>query len=210
MADVLSQADIEAIQDSIAPATGDELVSTIEVWRKHHYKDGTIPGGGGVDAYGMPLNEGSVETKPDDRFEKIAEYPARITGGGKGSEPTIGDQTVPVSPWTITINWALNPDIAADDKLLVGRTPWVASTTYSAGDVVQPTESNERYYTCITAGESGATAPEWWREPIGVTVLDGDVVWEYTDKLRTFEVKDPGGETSYKVVRLVKCEEVKQ
>lgn len=145
MADVLSADDIASIQDDVAPAAGDELVAEVEVWRMPANADGVVAGGAGVDQYGDPV-VGDVSV-PSSVPVLVATYPARISNAGVGAEVPWGSQDVNVNKYTVTINWALNPDIQGGDYLMSGG--------------------------------------------------------------RRFEVIDPGGDTTYKVVRMVKVQEVK-
>jgi len=91
------------------------------------------------------------------------------------------------------------------------RKVWKASTRVVVGELVQPVASNGRYYRCTVAGITGASEPAFpaGDTPKGATFSDGAATWEYVDKLRTFEVKDPGGETTFKVSRVVGAEEIK-
>jgi hypothetical protein len=54
---------------------------------------------------------------------------------------------------------------------------WVASTGYSLGDAVIPSNPTGLRYVCTTAGTSGATQPQW-PSVIGDTVVDGSAEWE--------------------------------
>jgi hypothetical protein len=62
-------------------------------------------------------------------------------------------------------------------KTLKG-TAWQATTAYSLGDVVVPTEGLENgwKYECTTAGTSGASEPAWPTQE-GATKTDGSVTW---------------------------------
>ena len=51
---------------------------------------------------------------------------------------------------------------------------WSANTSYVIGDTVVPSNANNFYYTCTTAGISGATEPPNWTPS---AVVDGTVVW---------------------------------
>jgi hypothetical protein len=51
---------------------------------------------------------------------------------------------------------------------------WQANYAYTVGTIVQPPTANGNYYTCITAGTSGATQPSW---PSSGTVTDYGVTW---------------------------------
>lgn len=71
-------------------------------------------------------------------------------------------------------NWILQDYIPTSNPF---QTPsWQASTTYSAGDKVEPTTPNGYYYKCITAGTSDIAEPTW-PTTIGQTVNDGTCVW---------------------------------
>ena len=54
--------------------------------------------------------------------------------------------------------------------------PWAASTSYSAGDVVQGTAATDMWMA-TTSGTSGGTEPTW-TATIGDTVTDNDITWE--------------------------------
>jgi hypothetical protein len=213
--DILSALEITDIQDQIAPAVGDEMSSVLEFWDFVTPELGeTIPDGGvGIGNVGMPVEEGSDPARPDQKRDKLAEYPAQIVGGWQGTEEEFGAQVVSASRYTIFFNAADDPQIGGGARLLVKRDEWAATTAYSVGDVVQPTTSNGRFYVCKTAGTSDAVEPEF-EAPVypDVTVddLDDDtVVWEYGGYLRSFEVKLPGGKVTYEVLRRVLCEEIK-
>lgn len=217
MAELLTADDIQDIQSAVAPALSDEEVSLIEVWRVPYTTPAQQAGGGGLDAYGQPIGDAPDPTLPNQQRAKIAQYPARISRAGIGGENGFPMQPVTVAPFTLTFNWADNPDIAGGDKLIVAkakygaaqtRIAWSASTLAVVGALMQPVTSNGRYYRAKIAGTTDTTEPDWPREPVGATVVDGTVTWEYVGKLRTFEVVDPGGATTYKITRLVRCEEL--
>lgn len=144
MASILSIDDIAGIQDDIAPAFGDELVSSVAVYRRPSNADGVVAGGAGVDQFGVRVT--NAVGIPSSVPVLIGTYPARITRAGIGAEVAWGSQAANIAKFTVSINWALSPDIEGGDTLLA----------------------------------------------------DG----------RTFSVIDPGGATTYKVIRLVKVEEV--
>ena len=52
---------------------------------------------------------------------------------------------------------------------------WRSSTNYSVGDKVLPISMNGRYYTCVFAGTSGASEPNW--SDAG-NVTDGSAKWD--------------------------------
>lgn len=62
---------------------------------------------------------------------------------------------------------------------------WAATTSYAlqpnfdarAGSTVKPSVPNNRYFRCVTAGDSGGTEPAW-NLTLGGTTNDGTVVWE--------------------------------
>jgi len=58
---------------------------------------------------------------------------------------------------------------------------WMASTAYILDDHVEPTTGNGKFYTCTTAGTSGATEPTWPTTE-GDTVTDGTTEWTCYDK----------------------------
>jgi prepilin-type N-terminal cleavage/methylation domain-containing protein len=51
---------------------------------------------------------------------------------------------------------------------------WQSMRNYSAGDKVLPISMNGRYYTCVFAGTSGASEPNWFDNS---NVTDGSVTW---------------------------------
>jgi len=55
-----------------------------------------------------------------------------------------------------------------------GNPKWRSGTAYAVNATVIPTNPNGRYYTCTTAGTSGATEPAWFR---GGSLSDGTVQW---------------------------------
>lgn len=57
-----------------------------------------------------------------------------------------------------------------------GYTPWTAQTPFVAGNLVAPNPPNGFYYSCTTAGISGAHAPSFPTAP-NATVSDGTVLW---------------------------------
>jgi hypothetical protein len=216
MSDLLTAEDITSIQSAVAPTTGDSEASLIEVWRVPADNPASpVSGGSGKDKYGDPIGNVVDATLPGQQMQAVATYPARISRAGVGNETTGANQPVTIAPWTLTFNWADNPVIQGGDRLMVAlstftttlaRKVW-ASGTYALGDLVQPTTSNSYYYQCTTAGTSGSTQPTW-PTTTGATVVDGSITWKCAGPLRTFEVIDPGGEGSYNVVRLVRCEEL--
>jgi hypothetical protein len=116
MADILTAGEIDDIRASVAPEATDELVSTVEVWRRPSVADGTVAGGAGVDQYGTKVTgaTGNSSTVPT----KIGTYPARITRAGAGAEVPWGDQAANVNKYTVSINWALSPDVQGGDNIL--------------------------------------------------------------------------------------------
>lgn len=63
---------------------------------------------------------------------------------------------------------------------------WAVSVVHVLGDLIQPSTSNGKVYTCSTAGtSSGTTEPTWPTSGIGSTVSDGTVVWTYSGAKHT-------------------------
>jgi hypothetical protein len=206
MADLLSQDEIDEIRDAIAPSTGDELVSVMEVWRMPEVA--TPPSGGaGVNSSGFAVEESTDVTRPDLTRVKVAEYPARISRAGTGKEDEFGGQVVSLNQYSLFFNWGDAPDIEGGDRLLEKRAVWQASHAYALGDVVQPTVSNGRCYVATDDGTSAGTEAAW---PLnkGDVVTDGGVEWTCTGSLKTYEVVDSGTDTTYKITRNVRAEVV--
>lgn len=71
---------------------------------------------------------------------------------------------------------------------IIGAPTWAASTAYSAGNYVVPTNFNSlagstgRIFKCTTAGTSGSTQPTW-PTTAGGTVTDGGVTWTEVSNL---------------------------
>lgn len=59
---------------------------------------------------------------------------------------------------------------------------WEASTSYSLGQLIEPTTPNTYKYRCTTAGTSDSSEPSWPTSGIGSTVVDNDVVWTLVGK----------------------------
>lgn len=59
---------------------------------------------------------------------------------------------------------------------------WAASTAYTTANAVEPLIVNTYWYTCVTAGTSGSSAPAWPTSGIGSTVVDGTVLWQLMGK----------------------------
>ena len=55
--------------------------------------------------------------------------------------------------------------------------PWVGSTSYVLGNLVQPNPPNGHVYICISGGTSGASAPSWPTAK-NSTVNDGAAKWQ--------------------------------
>lgn len=68
---------------------------------------------------------------------------------------------------------------------------WTAATSYSLGDLVEPTTPNGLVYKCTTAGTSHASVePTWPTVGLGSTVSDGTCVWTLMgDRHEITEVK---------------------
>lgn len=213
MADILGVDDIASIMADVAPEAGDELVSMIEVWRMPGGGATPPAGGSGIDRYGLPVEAGSDPLRPDQKRIKVAEYPARVGRAGAGKEADAGLQPVSINAYTITFSWGDSPDIRGGDVLLekVDKT-WQASTMVALGDVVQPVSSDGYSYICTQAGVTGATAPAWvhpvYPSRTSAEIADGTAKWRYHERLRAFAVVDPGSETTYKIVRMVRAEKV--
>lgn len=71
----------------------------------------------------------------------------------------------------------MNGELAAYDPDLSEAGEWTGETSISVGTVILPTVSNDRYYRCITAGDTGISEPSWPEETESV-VADGTVVWQ--------------------------------
>jgi hypothetical protein len=90
----------------------------------------------------------------------------------------------------------------------ITATTWEASNAYVLGDIVKALTSNEYYYECTTAGDSGGEEPDWGTTE-GGTTPDGTVIWtcrvDPVDKYGTIEHTEifediyphRGGEISY-------------
>lgn len=80
---------------------------------------------------------------------------------------------------TVQLQATSNPGI--DDIVLTPTDTledWEAATSYSLGDLIEPTTPNGLVYKCTTAGTSHATTePTWPTSGIGSTVADNTVVW---------------------------------
>lgn len=205
---LLRPATIERLQRRVAPQIEDELVAIGEVWRMPGSQGAPVAGGAGVDKYGTRVSEGTAPSRPDQKRAFHASYPVRINRNGSGGEREFGAQMVSVAPWSLIFNWADNPDVRSGDRILIARAAWTPSTPLLVGAIVQPTASNGRYYVVTIAGTTGATEPTWPLNPKGATVASGTATLKYADYLRSFEVKDAGGETTFKIVRIVGCEEI--
>jgi hypothetical protein len=72
-----------------------------------------------------------------------------------------------------------------------GIPAWIAATSYSLGDTIEPTTANSYAYVCTTAGVSDAsTEPTFPTSGIGSTVVDGTAVWTLRGKRhQTTEIK---------------------
>lgn len=208
--DILSAADVLDIQTQIAPAYGDAMSEVFEVWRKPGTPLGSTPpaGGIGVGSLGMPIEEGSDAARPDQKRVQVAQYPGQIVGGWQGTETEFAGQVVDASRYTIFFNAGDEPDIRGGDRLDMKRTVWTPYRAVAVGDEVQPVASNGRCYRATVAGVTGAVEPVWPKATFGQTVQDGSVTWMYAGYLRTFEVKVPGGEVTYEVLRRVLVEEI--
>jgi prepilin-type N-terminal cleavage/methylation domain-containing protein len=55
-----------------------------------------------------------------------------------------------------------------------GNPKWRSGTAYALNAIVIPTNPNGRYYTCTTAGTSGAAEPAWFQ---GGPYIDNTVRW---------------------------------
>lgn len=202
--DILTAGDIADIREQIAPEMSDLEGSVIEVWRR--IKPALAPhGGAGVGGLGTVVDNAS---RPDQKWQKLHEYPARILGGWQGDEEMFGRQMTNISRYTVLINGADEPDIQGGDRLKERRAVWAPGTVVEAGEVYQPSDSNGLAYRVILGGKTGAVEPEWPLSSVGVVVPDGEVTWALMGDLRTFEVKVPGGDTTYQVLRRVLVEEV--
>lgn len=94
---------------------------------------------------------------------------------------------------------------------------WVAATAFRVGDTIKP--ANLRYRVTV-AGTTGASTPVFPTNALA-TVTDGTVTWQLTESvadgttawqlmkpLRAFEVIDPGGEGTYRVLQKVLAKEI--
>lgn len=205
------------LRRSVAPHANDAQVDMAEVWRMPDTDVGGVAGGGGTDDYGFPVSGTGDAARPDQQRVNVATYPCRIVKNS-GRELEFGTQTTPVGDWLLLFNWDDDPDIRGGDRLLIAlteridgerrRVVWQPKKVYLTGDVVQPTVSNGRFYRATATTRTGETEPAWPRATVGDTVTDGGIIWTYGGALRTFEVSDPGGETTFAVSRLVGCKEI--
>ena len=65
---------------------------------------------------------------------------------------------------------------------------WRSGESYAAGARVIPSNPNRRYYTCTTAGTSGASEPVWWSGGPAYTESTG-VKWIDSGSLRTLAIR---------------------
>lgn len=131
MATILSDAEVDDIQAAVAPEAGDEDVVTVEVWRRAEAL-APVAGGEGTDEYGVPISTGSDVLRPDQSFEKVAEYPARYFAKA-GAEFMIQHEGRAVTPFQFSFNWADNPDIEGSDELRVGSARYLVKSPGEAG-----------------------------------------------------------------------------
>lgn len=68
---------------------------------------------------------------------------------------------------------------------------WTVATSYSLGDIIEPTSSNGYIYKVTTAGTSSATTEPTWPTSINSTVTDNSsIVWKcYAPKHPATEIK---------------------
>ncbi len=68
---------------------------------------------------------------------------------------------------------------------------WTVATSYSLGDIIEPTISNGYIYKVTTAGTSSATTEPTWPTSVNSTVTDNSsIVWTcYAPKHPTTEIK---------------------
>lgn len=85
------------------------------------------------------------------------------------------DLTKPIGAGTS--NSTTHPDVAKS-------VDWVASTTYSIGDVVNPSSDNGYVYRAVTGGQTGTVEPTWSTVE-GEKKLDGTVEWITVKKIKT-------------------------
>jgi hypothetical protein len=68
---------------------------------------------------------------------------------------------------------------ASSATLPAGTQTWAANTTYAKGQYVTPlANTNGWYFVAQNAGSSGATEPNPWPSQVGLTVTDGNIVWQ--------------------------------
>ena len=212
LADSLARAQ-PRLRRAVGPKRTDPLISIIEVWRMPGAGPTTpAVGGVGVDRFRMGVEDGADPSRPDQRRAKSAEYPARISRAGVGKEGEAGYQPVSINAFALVFNWDDDPDIRGGDRLLEKRLEWAPATGFSVDDIVQPTVSNGKFFICKTPGVTGSVEPIWsypiYPAKTSNNIVDGTVVWAFGGKLRSFEVIDPGAGTTYKIVRVVRCEEI--
>lgn len=95
---------------------------------------------------------------------------SRILEGGKIYESQNSGKSTATKPTFPTA-----ADSTVDDK--VGATTWIASTAYTLGNLVLPSNPNGYYYECTTAGTSGTGEPTWSATTGNTVNGNGTVVW---------------------------------
>jgi hypothetical protein len=100
-------------------------------------------------------------------------YEATNAGTSSGGEPT----------WPTTVGGTVTGGGGIVWKCVRSNTPWQASHTYTAGDIVIPTTANGRTYRAqgnvAQTFTSGSSEPVWPTSTAG-TVTDGGVTWKET------------------------------
>jgi hypothetical protein len=188
------------IRKSIAPALGADIV---EVWRPRQ-GDEPSPGGTMRDRAGNTLRTAPVvatPTSPGMAFQ--AAYYCRVAPQLRNAtEGDFGGQNTSVVPHVFVFNAGDRPELRASDALRIAvkrqerqslaELGWQPNTSYPVGAREQPSASNGCTYKRTSGTVSGALEP-YWPHIKGLTVFDGDGVWECEGKSPLFEIISPGG-----------------
>lgn len=208
------------IRGTVAAGLGGDIVL---VWRQGA-SSRPVPGGAGVDDYGVRHSTGGETARSDQKPFLVGVYYARIAHNSSGQTQDFGGQMVDVMPHVFTFNESQNPDVKGGDvftrakkrrdNLTIAELGWKANTAYPTGAremsaklSKMSTPTRRCAYEATKGGVSGEVEPSFPTTE-GATVSDGTIIWTCRGRLDEYEVKDPGGRDTIPVERVVGCIEV--
>ena len=208
------------LQEEVGPNVGDDIAI---VWRSGA-REAVVSGGAGVDKYGARVSQSGATAPSHLRATLAGIYYCRRAHNAEGGAQAFGGQLVNALPWVVVFNENQNPRVEANSTITIcvkreaaqtiAELGWRANTIYALGDremsanTAALLDPNRRMvYEVQSGGQSGVSEPVWPTQKLA-TVVDGGIIWRCVGRLDEYEVKDPGGQDTIPVERVVGCIQV--